>query len=361
MDFVAYLIMDLIRLLTNRKEKPYDRKRVDKTLGPWSAFKGPSAECIPGTRLPRKIVWHRPRLLFGRKREEIDFAIGVMTHWLRLEPKLMRFIAYFLRDTEKYKVREIPRPGREPRRIEEPMALLKFVQRRILRRILEQTDLPDCVHGFVRGRSIGTAAAPHAHKEVVVCCDIENFFPTITVRRVWGVFRSLIVNPRVSNLLAALTTYQGRLPQGAPTSPMIANLVLRRLDRRLAALTRSRGIEYTRYADDMIFSGGPDTPKILKAVRAFVAEEGFTLNEKKTRILRRGRRQEVCGLVVNERVGIPRLWRRRLRAEVHRLATGRDGAKAAPARLRGELAFLQCFHPEEAGKHARKLLALLKQ
>jgi retron-type reverse transcriptase len=118
---------------------------------------------------------------------------------------------------------------------------------------------------------------------------------------------------------------------------MIANLVLRRLDRRLAALTRSRGIEYTRYADDMIFSGGPDTPKILKAVRAFVAEEGFTLNEKKTRILRRGRRQEVCGLVVNERVGIPRLWRRRLRAEVHRLATGRDGAKAAPARLRGEL------------------------
>jgi len=167
--------MDLIRLLTNRKEKPYDRKRVDKTLGPWSAFKGPSAECIPGTRLPRKIVWHRPRLLFGRKREEIDFAIGVMTHWLRLEPKLMRFIAYFLRDTEKYKVREIPRPGREPRRIEEPMALLKFVQRRILRRILEQTDLPDCVHGFVRGRSIGTAAAPHAHKEVVVCCDIENF------------------------------------------------------------------------------------------------------------------------------------------------------------------------------------------
>ncbi len=353
--------MDLIRLLTNRKEKRYDRKQVDKLLGPWKAFKGPAAECIHGTKLPRKIAWERPRLLFGKKREEIDFAIGVVTHWLRFEPRLLRFIAYFLRDTEKYKVHEIPRPGKEPRRIEEPMPLLKFVQRRILRRILEQTDLPDSVHGFVRGRSIATAVAPHVGKEVVVCCDIQNFFPTITVQRVWGVFRSLIVNPRVSNLLATLCTYKGRLPQGAPTSPMIGNLVLRRLDRRLAGLAKKRGITYTRYADDMVFSGGPDTPKILRAVRAYVAEEGFTLNEKKTRILRRGRRQEVCGLVVNQRVGVPRKWRRRVRAEVHYLATGRDGKPVGLAHLRGELAFLKCFHAQEAQRHSSKLLSALKK
>ena len=353
--------MDLIRLLTNRKEKRYDRKQVDKLLGPWKAFTGPAAECIKGTKLPRKIAWVRPRLLFGKKREEIDFAIGVVTHWLRFEPRLLRFIAYFLRDTEKYKVHEIPRPGKEPRRIEEPMPLLKFVQRRVLRRILEQTDLPDCVHGFVRGRSIATAVAPHVGKEVVVCCDIQNFFPTITVQRVWGVFRSLIVNPRASNLLAALCTYKGRLPQGAPTSPMIGNLVLRRLDRRLAGLAKKRGITYTRYADDMVFSGGPDTPKILRAVRAYVAEEGFTLNESKTRILRRGRRQEVCGLVVNERVGVPRKWRRRVRAEVHHLATGRDGKPISLAHLRGELAFLKCFHAQEAQRHSSKLLSALKK
>jgi retron-type reverse transcriptase len=352
--------LDLIRLLTNRKEKRYDRAQVDKLLGPWNAFKGPAAECIRGTKLPRKITWERRRFLFGTKREEIDFAIGVVTHWLRLETRLMRFIAYFLRDTEKYKVHEIPRPGKEPRRIEEPMPLLKFIQRRILRRILEQTDLPDCVHGFVRGRSIATAAAPHVGKEIVVCCDIQNFFPTITAPRVWGVFRSLIVNPRVSNLFAALCTYKGRLPQGAPTSPMLGNLVLRRLDRRLAGLAKSRGITYTRYADDMIFSGGPDTPKILRAVRAYVAEEGFTLNEKKTRILRRGRRQEVCGLVVNERVSVPRKWRRRVRAEVHHLATGRDAKPPNFAHLRGELAFLKCFHAQEAQRHSMKLLSALK-
>jgi RNA-directed DNA polymerase len=353
--------LDLIRLLTNRKERPYDRKQVDKLLGPWQAFKGPASACIKGTRLPRKIAWERPWLFFGKKREEIDFAIGVLTHWLRLEPKLMRFIAYFLRDTEKYTRHEIPRPGKEPRVIEEPSPLLKFVQRRILRRILEQTDLPDCVHGFVRGHSIASAAAPHVGKEVVVCCDIQNFFPTITVQRVWGVFRSLIVNPRVSNLLATLCTYKGRLPQGAPTSPMLGNLVLRRLDRRLAGLAKARGLTYTRYADDMIFSGGPDTPKILRAVRAYVAEEGFTLNEKKTRILRRGRRQEVCGLVVNERVGVPRKWRRRVRAEVHKLATANDGKSVSLPHLRGELAFLKCFHAEEAQKHSAKLLAALKK
>jgi retron-type reverse transcriptase len=239
--------------------------------------------------------------------------------------------------------------------IEEPSSLLKFIQRRILRRILEQTDLPECVHGFRRGRSIGTGASPHVGKDVVVCCDVKDFFPTITVKRVWGVFRSLIVNPRISNLLAALTTYRGRLPQGAPTSPMIANLVCRRLDRRLMGLAKSRGIVYTRYADDMTFSGGAETPAILKFLRECLKDEGFTIAKEKTRILRRGRRQEVCGVVVNDRAGIPRPWRRRVRAEVHRIATGVKPDPSHVAHVRGELAFLQAFHPEEALKLRRKL------
>ena len=347
--------MDIVRLLTGRKERPYDRRKVEKLLGPWRPFAGPASACIPGTRLPRTIEWEQKRLFLKPKQGGIDFALGVLTHWLRLEPKLLRFIAYFLRDVEKYRTREIPRRNKEPRIIEEPMSLLKFIQRRILRRILEQTDLPECVHGFRKGRSTGTAARPHVGKEVVVCCDIKDFFHTITTKRVWGVFRTLIINPRISNLLAALTTYKGRLPQGAPTSPMIANLVCRRLDRRLMGIAASRGITYTRYADDMTFSGGPETPSILKAVRTVLEEEGFTLAEEKTRILRRGRRQEVCGVVVNDRAGIPRRWRRRVRAEVHRIVTGGKADGALKAHVRGEIAYLNAFHPEEATRLREKL------
>ena len=352
--------MDLVRLFTGRKDKPFDHARIEKLLGPWRPFTGGPSECIRGTRLPRKICWERRRFLLGTRTEEMDFALGVLTHWLRFHPKLLRFLAYFLRDTEKYTRRELPRPGKKPRLIEEPMPLLKFIQRRILERILMQTDLPDCVHGFTRGRSTGTAAAPHAGKEIVVCCDLRDFFPSITIRRVWGVYRSLIVNPRISNLLAALSTYNGRLPQGAPTSPMIANLAARRLDRRLMGLAAARNITYTRYADDMIFSGGPDTPKILRILREVVKEEGFEMAEEKTRILRRGRRQEVCGLVVNDRVGVPRRWRRRLRAKVHRLALKGQVSGGDFARLRGELAYLHTFHPGEAAAHKAALVAAFK-
>ncbi len=350
---------DIVRFFTGRKERPYDREKIEKALGPWRPFTGPSSECIPGTRLPRVIRWREQRFIFLSKECSIDFALGVITHWLRFNPKLLRFIAYFLRDAEKYRRHEIPRRTGEPRVIEEPMPLLKFIQRRILRRILEQTDLPPCVHGFVRGRSIATCAEPHVGKPVVVCCDIRNFFPSINVKRVHGVFRSLIINPRISNLLAALTTYQGRLPQGAPTSPMIANLVCRRLDRRLMGLAQARGITYTRYADDMIFSGGPDTPGILRAARSFLAEEGFEMNEDKTRILRRGRRQEICGVVVNDKIGIRRTWRRKLRAEVHRLATGRKPEPGQLSRILGEIAFLKAFNPQEAARYAHKLQAAL--
>ncbi len=351
--------MDIVRLLTGRKEKPFDLQRIDASLGPWRPFKGPDRDCIPGTRLPRKLRWKQKKFFFRSKEMEQDFAIGVFTHWLRIRPRLLRFVAYFMRDSEKYKRREIPRAGKTPRIIEEPIPVLKFIQRRILKRILEQTGLPDYAHGFVSGRSIATAASPHTNKEVVVCCDLRDFFPTITIKRVWGIFRILVVNPRAANLLAELTTYKKRLPQGAPTSPMLANLVVRHLDHRLAGLSRTMDITYTRYADDMIFSGGPETPRILKMLREIVKEEGFTLAEEKTRILRRGRRQEVCGLVVNDSLGIPRRWRRNLRAQIHNIAKAGAIKPENISSIQGKLGFLQHFHPEESLKLKEKLLSAL--
>lgn len=352
--------MDIIRFLTGRKEKPFSLSRINTLLGPWRPFNGTQSECLPGTRLPQKIRWRQRKFLFCHKDMELDFVMGILTHWLRLRPKMLRFVAYYLRDAEKYKCRELPRKNKAPRKIEEPIQILKFIQRRILTRILMQTDdLPDPAHGFVRGRSTATAAAPHQNQPMVVCCDLRDFFPSISKQRVWGIFRSLIIHPRISNLLAELTTFQGRLPQGAPTSPMLANLVVRRMDRRLAGIARARGITYTRYADDMIFSGDTDTLKMIPAVRAIAKEEGFSLAEEKTRILRRGRRQKVCGLVVNEKVGVPRRWRRRLRAEIHNISTGKSFDPARLPHIQGKLAYMQHLHPEETLKLKEKLLASL--
>jgi len=254
----------------------------------------------------------------------------------------------------------LPKARGGERLILAPKPTLKRVQRWILDRILSPVPVGDCVHGFRRHRSIRTNAEPHCGKEVVVRFDLEDFFHTVTYRRVRGLFRSLGYSTEVSVLLGLLTTFRPRaypyefmrhvphlvwlrstssrrrsyrgfpttppfLPQGAPTSPAIANLVARRLDRRLAGLARRFGADYSRYADDLTFSGQAgfrrDLDRFLPFVRRIVQEEGFYLASGKQRIRRKGGRQTVTGVVVNRHPNPPRDTYRRLRALLHKAAT----------------------------------------
>ncbi|MHC4597394.1 MAG: reverse transcriptase family protein [Planctomycetota bacterium] len=282
----------------------------------------------------------------GRERPFGEMAVRRV---LKLNRRTLNFLAYHKKDP--YRVHRIPKRGGGHRTLHEPCPALKGVQRKILRRLLDPVILHRCCHGFSPGRSIATNARVHENREMVVCMDLRNFFPSITFARVFGFFRSLGIPKADAGLLARLTTFEGALPQGAPTSPGLANFIARRLDRRLAGLAESAGAAYTRYADDLAFSGPASLIKILPTVRRIAAEEGFAVAEEKTRIMRRGSRQKVCGVVVNEKANLPRELRRRVRAMRHRAslpAEARKGPAPSPATLRGYRGLLRMFESRGA-------------
>ncbi len=215
------------------------------------------------------------------------------------------------------------RSGGGQRRILAPQPELKELQRRILRRLLARLKVHPAAMGFERGRSIVTNAAAHQGRAVVIRFDIKDFFASTTTRRVQRFFRLIGFNRKAAALLTRLCTHDGGLPQGAPTSPRLSNLVNYRLDARLAGMAEKLGAVYTRYADDITLSANHEDHDRLHSLQRFVrrvtAEEGYWLHRrKKHSVRRRHHRQIVNGLVVNERVNLPREVRRWLRAVEHR-------------------------------------------
>lgn len=238
---------------------------------------------------------------------------------------------------------EIPKKSGGTRILSAPHKSLKSAQRWIFENILSRLTVEQSAHGFVRHRSTLTNAQPHAGQAVLVNVDLEGFFPSIGFARVRHLFRRLGYSGAVATLLVLLCTecprrkvvYDGKiyfvaigrrgLPQGACTSPALSNQIARRLDRRLTGLALKLGILYTRYADDLTFSGGRNFSAkvgyLLARIRHIAQEEGFALNPAKTRVKRANARQSVTGLVVNKQPAAPRDLKRRIRAILHRAKT----------------------------------------
>ncbi len=251
------------------------------------------------------------------------------------------------------------------RRIAAPRVELKTIQRAILDRILAHVPVHDACHGFVPGRSVVSNARPHVGAAVIIKMDIADFFPSVHYRRVIGLFRHLGYEARIAETLAGLTTYRatlsgdrvawpGRLPQGAPTSPAIANLVCRRMDARLAKLAERIGARYTRYADDMTFSfaAEPTAPvgRLMWWVDQICGQEGFVENVTKRRVMRPSGQQRVTGIVVNSGLHVPRQARRRFRAILHNCRQHGVASQAGdhadfPAYLRGFAAYVHMVQP----------------
>lgn len=290
----------------------------------------------------------------------------------------LRWMAYHrdLAERIHYRRFTIPKKSGGERAIWAPLPRLKAAQRWILREIVERLPVHGAAHGFLPGRSIFTNAHAHTDARIVVGMDLKDFFPSITWRRVKGVFRNAGYREQVSTLLALVCTEAPReviehdgqtffaalgprcLPQGAPTSPALTNTLCLRLDRRLAGLARQQGWRYTRYADDLTFSlpmDGKSPAKarigtLVGAVRRIAEDEGFALNPEKTRVLRRGDQQKVTGLVVNGDgpPRVPRTLRRQLRAAIHNLERGRPLPEDETfARLCGYAAFVHLADADE--------------
>ena len=243
----------------------------------------------------------------------------------------------------RYRSAMIPKRRGGKRRLEIPDEETKRLQRLILRRLLKNLHCHDACHAYEQGRSTVSHASLHVDQAVVIKADITGFFESTTAERVDYYFRRIGWDADAAACLTRLVTHDGHLPQGAPTSPRLSNLVNQHLDNVITRMvTRYRGT-YTRYSDDMVFSFPKDYPRkvrgIIQKLRIYLRKNGYQLNDRKLLILRQHQQQRVTGLVVNQRVNIPRKQRRLLRAVVHRMQTG-GKPTMTPEQLHGWMAYL---------------------
>jgi RNA-directed DNA polymerase len=270
-----------------------------------------------------------------------------------------------------YHYRWQPRRDRPPRLIEAPKSRIKAIQRKILREILERIPLHPDAHGFRRRRSCLTYVQPHLRQDVLLRLDLKDFFRSVPIGRVNGVFDALGYPPTVAGYLTGLCTHAAsgpllspeltrldwhsrkrltspHLPQGAPSSPALANLCCWWVDCRLEGLARKMRLSYSRYADDLAFSGprwlAGRSYQLHALVGAIVAEEGFRLNFRKTRLMTAAQRQSLAGMVINRHPNIAREDYDQLKATLFNCvrhgptSQNRAGVRNFKAHLEGRIA-----------------------
>ena len=234
-----------------------------------------------------------------------------------------------------YKEFDIPKRTGGTRRITAPTGKLKDVQKCISVLVAPYYQVPDCVHGFAEGKSVASNASMHTAKNYVLNIDLKDFFPTITYTRVVKSLKELGFNDEVSDIIARLCTIpmwdeqiqmlRNSLPQGSPASPLLSNIVCSTLDQRLSVLAKRYGLTYSRYADDITFSSNHSVyakdGEFFKEFEDIVRSSGFKINEKKTRLQKRGSRQEVTGIIVGEKINTYRQFTKNLRAAVFHAET----------------------------------------
>jgi RNA-directed DNA polymerase len=331
-------------------------------------------------------------------------SVSELAEWLRVTPGELEWFAdlkglgYRRQDRPKtdrlklthFHYRVLAKSSRGIRLIEAPKPRLKTLQRQILCEILDHIPPHSAAHGFRKGRSVQTFAAPHVSQSVVLRMDLRDFFPGISGARIQTFFRTVGYPESVADLLGGICTNatprdiwrsardvdpdqlrearalyaRPHLPQGAPTSPALANLCAYRADCRIAGLAKATGVSYTRYADDLAFSGDAAFARHVERfsthAAAILHEEGFAVNHRKTRIMRQGVRQHLAGLVVNRGMNIIRADFDRLKATLTNCvrlgpeSQNRDAHPSFRAHLDGRVGFVETINPAK-GRRLRVL------
>lgn len=225
--------------------------------------------------------------------------------------------SYYLKADMLYSDILIPKRTGGVRKISAPSENLKYIQRWLLDNVLKINDCLSCVTGFVDNKSIVDNAMLHVGKECVINIDLKEFFPSVKYIQVYRMFRNMGYTRHLSMVFSGLTTYNGVLPQGSPASPYISNLVCQNLDRRLMAFADNIEADYTRYADDITFSGRKGIAKFIPVIKNIIKEEQFVVNEKKFRVQYQYHKQMVTGLVVNEKLSVQSKIKKYLRQQIY--------------------------------------------
>ncbi len=311
--------------------------------------------------------------------------------FLQIDYKTLRYLVYH-RDVvtfDNYYRFDIPKKSGGTRHIAAPKTQLKTAQRQILEQILQKVEVSDLSHGFIKSRSVLTSAKTHnTSPDLLINIDLENFFPTITFERVRGVYQSFGYSGYIASLLAMICTYCERmpleikgqikyiktsdriLPQGSPASPMITNIICKKLDKRIYGLCQKLGITYTRYADDMSFSytgntNDFDIGNFLNSVNKIIESEGFHMKKEKTHILRKNNRQYITGIVINnEEIGVPKKWVKILKASIHNAqklkASGGSVSNKTIQEISGKIAWLKSVNAKRYQKVINEGTSFLK-
>lgn len=206
--------------------------------------------------------------------------------------------------------------GKE-RVINEPLPSLKEIQNWILKEILNNIQVSPYAKAYIKNKSIKDNARFHKKQNKVLSIDLQDFFPSIEFNRVLNVFRKSGYRENVAVMLANICCLDGSIPQGSPTSPALSNIIASKLDYQIVKYIEDSKIRYTRYADDLTFSGNFNEGNLIKNIERIVNNQGFFINNEKTRVRTRNQRQEVTGIVVNEKMQIERAIRRRIRSDVY--------------------------------------------
>lgn len=289
-----------------------------------------------------------------------DEARKEVAKLINIELRAITYVLYKKGIEESYKSFEIPKKAGGTRVIDSPNKQLKRIQRQLGKKIydihknyIDQKRIASNIsHGFETGKGIITNARIHKNKKYLLNIDIANFFSSINFGRVQGYFnksQEFMFSKEVSTIISQLVCYEKKLPQGAPTSPIISNLIFNIVDLRILSLAKKYKLSYTRYADDMSFSTNnrafqTDYIEFIQELKVLLKNSGFDINESKTRLEYYSSRQEVTGLTVNKKINARRKFIKQTRAMVDQLfktdSFKIDGVIGTEEQLEGRLAFI---------------------
>lgn len=270
--------------------------------------------------------------------------IETLALYIGIDAALIRQILH--RTSFHYRTFQLKKRNGQYRTINSPRTYLKVTQWWILDNILNRVPLNDNVHGFRIGRSFVTNANFHLGAKHILNVGIEKYFDNVSQNIVIGLFSSLGYSDAMASTLARISCLNGRLPQGSPCSPYIANTIFASADKEIYKLCESSGFKFTRYADDITISAPTYIPVLFLAeIERIVSVHGFRLNKEKTRFSGLGDRMEVTGLVINERVSLPREWRYRAKALFHQACKNPTVFKERLAEIQGTYGALLATDP----------------
>jgi len=262
---------------------------------------------------------------------------------MQIDLKALQYLAYNRKVSKinHYHTFELEKKSGGKRKISAPKAKLKEIQTWILENILHKIPYTVEAHGFIKERSIVTNAMPHVNKDIVVNIDLKDFFPTVTHKRVKGLFHKIGYSEEVATILSLLCTHseinettldgvtyyvqsgERKLPQGSPASPAISNMIVYKMDQKIKGLAKKLNFSYTRYADDMSFStteeNSQNVSRLLFFTKKIIESEGFVIHPDKVHVMRKGMQQKVTGVVVNKKLNVDRIQLRKFRAVLHNI------------------------------------------